>query len=161
MKKKEIGSSIKRLGYSFAHWCYVVILSIVSFVVQYSFLVDTGEKTSGYIFTGSIYRVNYVTFPIGVAIFLIGYYFVWKEYLVEDWKSFNGQFWMWKVAYVIIALLALCAIFMAGIMIMFLNIGFADTIRPTWTIWGCIAFPIYVVLVAIVNLCVNRKDSVK
>lgn len=161
MKKKEIGSSIKRLGYSFAHWCYVVILSIVSFVVQYSFLVDTGEKTSGYIFTGSIYRVNYVTFPIGVVLFLVGYYFIWKEYLLEDWNGLKGQFWLWKVLYAIIGILALGAIFMTGISTIFWHVGLGGDIRPTWTIWGFVAFPIYVVLVPVIYWCINKKKSKK
>ncbi len=150
-------SSIKNLAYTFLHWLFVVFLSAISFVVQYSFLIDTGETHSSIIFSGSIYHVNYLMFPIGVALFLVGYYILWKKYLVEDWKGFKQRFWLWKVAYVIIALVALAAIFVAGILGLFLNLGLSGDIQPEWTTWGFAAFPIYVVLVVVIDLWVSRK----
>lgn len=156
MNKTELRSPIQNLAYTFVHWVFVVFLSIISFVVQSSFLIDTGE-TYGSIFSGNIYRVNYVTFTIGVALFLAGFYIIWKKYLVVDWNGYNGQFRIWKVAYVMLAFVALCAIFAAGSTGLLFCRGLGGKIRPEWTEWGFAAFPVYVVLVAVVDLCVNRK----
>ena len=35
--------NIKNLIYTLAHWILVVLLAVISFVLQYSFLVDTGR----------------------------------------------------------------------------------------------------------------------
>jgi len=159
MNKTEVISPIKNLAYTFVHWFLVVLLSIISFAVQYSFLIDTGETYSSIIFSGSIYRINPVTFPIGVALFLVGFYIVWKKYLAADWKGFRGQFRMWKVAYVVIALVALGSVFVAGIIGLFLYLGLTGDIRPEWTTWGFAAFPIYVVSVIVIDFVVSRKNK--
>lgn len=157
MNKTEVRSPIKNLAYTFAHWFLVVLLSIVSFAVQYSFLSETGETYSSFFFSASIYRINPVTFPIGVALFLVGFYILWKKFLVPDWKAFYGQFWSWKVAYVVIAIVALGAIFLVGVITLFCYLGLTGNIRPEWTTWGFAAFPIYIVLVIVIDFVVNRK----
>ena len=155
--KTNTRTSIKNLIYTLAHWILVVLLAVISFVLQYSFLVDTGETYSDIIFSGSFYRVNYVTFSIGAVLFLVGFYLIWKKCLVPDWLGFNGKFWMWKVTYVIIALAALGAILVAGVIVEFINTGLAGIIKPEWTTWGFVAFPLYIVFVAIIEVCGGIK----
>lgn len=159
MDKMENRSPIKNLGYTFVHWILVVLISFISFCVQYSFLIDTGESYSSFIFSGNIYHVNYVTFPIGVAIFLFGFCFVWKKLLVEDWKLCCEQSWKWKAAYVLIASVVLFAIIAIGALVVFLYLGLSGDITPTWTVCTCFAYPIYAVLVIVVDCLKNRKRT--
>ncbi len=150
-------SPIKNLAYTFFHWFLVVALSAISFFVQYAFMIDTGESYSGFFFSGSIYSVNFFVYPIGVALFLVGYYMIWKKCLVVDWNGFHGKFWLWKVGYVLIVAVALVAIFVVALLVMFCYTGLAIDITPVWATWGYVAYPAYVVFVAVIDLYINRK----
>ena len=154
---------VKNLAFTCLHWMLVVLLGIVSFVVQYSFLIDTGEEYSSIIFSGSVYHINYVTFSIGVGLFLVGYYVLWKKYLLVDWKVFDGHLWIWKIGYILPALTAMAVVFLSGVIILFLYLGFDRDIIPEWTTWGFAAFPVYMVLVIIVEVLkkikVNEKEK--
>lgn len=86
-----------------------------------------------------------------------GLLFDMEKMLVPDWLGFNGKFWMWKVTYVIIALAALGAILVAGVIVEFINTGLAGIIKPEWTTWGFVAFPLYIVFVAIIEVCGGIK----
>ena len=147
----------KHLVFSFLHWVIVVILSIISYVLQYSFMIDTGERYSSFIFSGSVYRVNAPMFTLGVTIFFIGYYFLWKKYLFPDWKAFAKCFWIWKAAYVLIVILALCAVSFAGIVILFFYVGLSINLTPEWTMWGCVAFPVYMLLVVLAEIVGSKR----
>lgn len=141
------------------HWFLVVLLSMISFLVQYSFLTDTGEIHSSIIFSGSIYHVNYVAFPIGVAAFLIGYYVLWKRYLLPDWNKLAGRFWGWRAMYVLIVLIAMVTIFVVGIIALILKLGLGGNITPEWTTWGFVAYPVYILLIVVVEIIKNRKEN--
>lgn len=156
MNKTASRSPAKNFAYTLLHWFFVVVLSMLSFVLQYSFLTDTGKTSSGGLLFKRIYRVNPVMFFIGVALFFVGFCIIWKKYLAVDWNGFKEKCCMWKVAYVTIAIIALGAIFLAGIIIMFLCLGF-DVLRPEWTQYGCFAFPIYVVLVIVIDFLAKRQ----
>lgn len=156
MKKSEMiansRKTITNLGYTFLHWLLVVILGAISFVVQFSFMIDTGEDYSSFIFSGEVYSINFFTYLIGIALFVVGYYIMWKKYLVVDWNGFKGQFWLWKFTYVIIALVALVAIFAVALLIIASHVGLSVDVRPEWTMWGSVALPVYAVIFSIVDL---------
>lgn len=149
-------SPIKNLVFTFLHWVLVVLLSVISFFIQYAFLIDTNESHFDYIFSGSVMRINWWTFSFGIILFLLGFILLWKKFLVVDWNSFQKYLWVWKMAYIIIALGSLAAIFVAGILIHFLHVGLGNVITPQWTTWGCIALPVYVVLVIVVDFGVCK-----
>ena len=124
---------------------------------MYNFLMDTGETYSDIIFSGGFYRVNFVTFAIGVVLFLVGFYLIWKKCLVTDWLCFDGEFRLWKAVYVTLALAASGAILVAGVIVESVNTGLTGIITPEWTTWGYVAFPLYIVFVAIIEVCGGIK----
>ena len=71
----------KNLLFTLLHWILVIVLGLISSVIMFSFLVDTGETYSSIIFSGSVYHVNYVIYPMGLVVFLVGYYMLWKRCL--------------------------------------------------------------------------------
>ncbi len=154
-------SPIKNLVYTFFHWFSVVALSAISFFVQYAFMTDTGESYSGFFFTGSIYSINYFMYFIGVVLFFAGFYMIWKKYLVVDWNGFHGKCLLWKVSYLLIATVALAAIFVVALLVMLCYTGLVIDITPVWATWGFVYFPVYVLLVAVIDWYISRKHKKK
>lgn len=144
----------KNLLFTLLHWVLVVLLGMISTIVLFSFLVDTGETSSSFI-SGSIYHVNYVTYPIGLAVFLIGYYMLWKRFLLPDWMAFVGHFWGWRVGYILIALAAMVGMFVAWVIALLYSIGLGGILTPEWTEWSFIVYLVDIVVVAIVEIIRN------
>lgn len=156
-EKNKTRSEIATLAWSYLHWWIVLGMSIVSFVLQFAFLVDTGEDYSGWITYGDIYTFNPVTFPLGVILFLIGYYVLWKLFLRGDWERFKGEMWLWKAGFAIIAIIFLLKICLAYYFVFLLLGGWDIAIHPEWMLWSGVVFPIYVFGISIVDLCVRTK----
>ena len=148
-------SSGYNLALTFIHWLLAVILSIISYMLQYACLIDTGEDHYSFIFSGDIYRVNRIAYVIGIAVFLAGFCFLWKRYLAPDWRYFAGRCWGWKFGYIVITVVALAAVFVSGIVILFMKLGLSDNIRPEWTTNAFGAFPLYMVFIIIVDTLEN------
>lgn len=151
----------KNLLFTLLHWILVVLLGMISAIVLFSFLVDTGETYSSFIFSGSVYHVNYVTYPMGLAAFLVGYYMLWKRFLLPDWMAFAGCFWGWKVVYILIALTALAGVFAMGLVALLYAVGFSGLLTPEWTEWGFILYLVDIVVVAIVEIIRSRKRKIE
>lgn len=149
----------KILLFTLLHWCLVVVLSFIAAIVQYSFLVDTGETYSSFIFSGSIYRVNYATYLLGIVIFLIGYQLLWKRFLLPDWDAFAECFWGWRILYILIALVAMAVVFFAGVISQLFVLGLGGTLTPAWTEWGFMVYLLDIAVVAIVEIV--RSGSVR
>ena len=160
MDKTEKRSPIRNLVYIFIHWLLVVILSVISFYLQYAFMKDTGEESFDYIFSGKVYNFNYVTFSLGVVIFVVGFHIIRKKFLITGWFDFDGQFWMWKAGYVMISLIAMGAISVAGILIPFMHLGLGSIVKPEWLSYGFFAFPAYVLLAMVIHICMKRKTAI-
>lgn len=156
-EKSKDRSTIATLGMSYLHWWIVLGMSIVAFVLQFAFLVDTGEDYSGWITYGDIYTFNPVLFPLGVLLFLVGYYVLWKLFLRGDWERFKGEHWVWKVGYSIIAITFLLKIFLTYWIVFTVLCGWDISIHPEWMLWACIVFPMYVLVISVVDLCVKYK----
>ena len=92
------------LIFTILHWILAEVLCLISLVIQFSFLKDTGETYSGIIFSGKVYEINYLMFVLGTALFLAGFYIILKKCLLVDWNAFWGKNFLWKVLYLIIAL---------------------------------------------------------
>ena len=148
---------ILNLIYICLHWILVEILCVISLVVQFSFLKDTGETFSGFFNSGMVYEINYLMFILGTALFVVGYYIIWKKCLLVDWNAFSGHNLLWKVVYIIIALVSTAVIYVEEVLGIFLVVGFDYDIRPEWTTWGFVAIPVYVVIVMIVDLGMSMK----
>ena len=151
----------KNLLFTLLHWILVVLLGMISAIVLFSFLVDTGETYSSFIFSGSVYHVNYVTYPMGLAAFLVGYYMLWKRFLLPDWMAFAGCFWGWKVVYILIALTALAGVFAMGLVALLYAVGLSGLLTPEWTEWGFILYLVDIVVVAIVEIIRSRKRKIE
>lgn len=149
----------KNLLFALLHWGLVVVLGIISSIILFSFLVDTGETYSSFIFSGIIYHVNYVTYPMGLAAFLVGYYMLWKRFLLQDWKSFAGCFWGWRVVYILIALAAMAGLYAAGVFTLLFAVGLSGTLTPEWTIWGFLVYLVDIVVVAVVEIIRSRREN--
>ncbi len=109
---------------TFAKWLVVYVCSMICFFLQYSFVTDTGEEYESFMFAGSIYSINYLTYSIGLTLFLVGYLLLWKYLLKPDWRSYNGIHWLWKVGYPVIVALVVVLLFYGAVLVMFLNSGF-------------------------------------
>ncbi|MBQ8199684.1 MAG: alpha/beta hydrolase [Lachnospiraceae bacterium] len=118
---------------------------------------DTGETFSGFFNSGMVYEINYLMFILGTALFVVGYYIIWKKCLLVDWNAFSGHNPFWKVAYIIIALVSAAVIYVEEVLGIFLVSGFDYDIRPEWTTWGFVVFPVYIVLVMILDLSMSVK----
>ena len=149
----------KNLLYTVMHWFLSVLLGFVSAYVLYSFPVDTGETYASFIFSGSIYHVNYLTFTIGMLMFLIGYNFLWKRYLVPDWKAFACRCFGWRVLYVLLAVAALVAVFFVGILGLLMSFGLSGKLTPEWMMWAFCVYPVYMVLHVVLELLISRKGK--
>ncbi len=147
----------KNLLFTLLHWVLVVGLGMISSIILFSFLVDTGETYSSLIFSGIVYHVNYVTYPMGLAAFLIGYYILWKRFLLPDWKAFAGRFWAWRAGYVFIAVAAMAGVFATGVVALLFAAGLSGTLTPEWTMWGFLVYLVDIVVVAIVEIIKNSK----
>ncbi len=143
------------LGWTFLHWLLVLVVGAVSFVVQFSFMIDTGESYSGFIFSSDIYMVNPVIYPVGCVLFLVGYYVLWKRYLKPDWKGMAGYRWGWRAGYIVVSLIGLFALFASFVVVLFLYCGLTISLRPEWAMYGMFAFPAYAVLIPIIDLYVG------
>ncbi len=144
------------LIYTICHWILAEILCVISMVVQFSFMKDLGETFSGLFNSGTLYEINYLMFVLGTALFLAGFYIIWKKCLLVDWNAFSGKNFLWKVVYFIIAIVSAGVIFVEEVLGVFLVVGFTDDIHPEWTTWGFAVFPVYVLLVIIIGLFRNR-----
>ena len=144
------------LIFTILHWILAEVLCLISIVIQFSFLKDTGETYSGIIFSGKVYEINYLMFVLGTALFLAGFYIIWKKCLLVDWNAYEGRNLLWKAAYFLIAVISVAIILVEEVLGIFLVVGFTDDIRPEWTTWGFVWFPVYVVLVMIVGLLKNE-----
>ena len=144
------------LIFTILHWILAEVLCLISLVIQFSFLKDTGETYSGIIFSGKVYEINYLMFVLGTALFLAGFYIIWKKCLLVDWNSYEGRNLLWKAAYLLITVISVAVIFVEQVLGIFLVVGFTDDIWPEWTTWGFISVPVYVVLVMIVGLLKNE-----
>ncbi len=149
----------KNLLLTLLHWVLVVVLGMISSIILFSFLVDTGETYSSFIFSGIIYHVNYVTYPMGLVAFLIGYYILWKRFLLPDWKAFAGRFWGWRIGYVFIALAAMVGVYVAGVFTLLFSVGFSGILTPEWTMWGFLVYLVDIVVVALVEIIKNSKSK--
>lgn len=144
------------LIFTILHWILAEVLCLISLVIQFSFLKDTGETYSGIIFSGKVYEINYLMFVLGTALFLAGFYIIWKKCLLVDWNAYEGRNLLWKAAYLLITVISVAVIFVEQVLGIFLVVGFTDDIWPEWTTWGFVWFPVYVVLVMIVGLLKNE-----
>ena len=145
------------LIYTICHWFLVEILCAISMVVQFSFMKDLGERTySGLFSGGTLYEINYIMFILGTALFLAGYYIIWKKCLLVDWNAYEGRNLLWKATYLLVAVISVAILLVEEVLGIFLVVGFTDDIRPEWTTWGFVWFPVYVVLVMIVGLLKNE-----
>lgn len=81
--------------------------------------------------------------------------------LVVDWNGFYGKFWLWKVGYVLIAAVALVTIFVVALLVMLCYTGLVIDITPVWATWGFVYFPVYVLLVAVIDWYISRKHKKK
>jgi len=142
--------------YTILHWILAEVLCVISIVIQFSFLKDTEETYSGIFFSGKVYEINYLMFVLGTALFLAGFYIIWKKCLLVDWNAFSGKSFLWKIVYFIIAIVSAGVIFVEEVLGVFLVVGFTDYIHPEWTTWGFAVFPVYVLLVIIIGLIRNR-----
>ena len=148
------------LIYTILHWILVEILCVISMVVQFSFMKDLGETTySGLFSGGTLYEINYLMFVFGTVLFWAGFYIIWKKCLLVDWNAFGGKNFLWKVLYLIIALVSTGVIFVEEVLGVFLVVGFADDIQPEWTTWGFVLFPVYVLAVIIIGLIKNKLSE--
>ncbi|MBQ8527592.1 MAG: hypothetical protein IJ429_03875 [Lachnospiraceae bacterium] len=145
--------------YTILHWILAEVLCVISIVIQFSFLKDTEETYSGIIFSGKVYEINYLMFVLGTALFLAGFYIIWKKCLLVDWKAFNGRNILWKAAYFLVALVSAAIIFVEEVLGIFLVVGFTDDIRPEWTTWGFVWFPVYILAVMIIGLIKNKQSE--
>ena len=158
MIKKDFKDLFKGTVVTFFHWGLVVLLSLVSFVLQYRFATPEGAPVTGGLFAAQLYKVNMPMFIFGVAVFLVGFYLMWKKLLLIDWIKLDGQDVIWKIAYVIIAIVALFAILLVGVLILFLNTGLGGVMSPKWTEFTAFAFPAYSLGVIVVDWFVNGKN---
>ncbi len=156
-EKSKTRSEIATLAWSYLHWWIVLGMSIVAFVLQFAFLVDTGEDYSGWITYGDIYTFNPVTFLLGVILFLAGYYVFWKLFLRGDWERFIGEMWIWKAGFVIISVTFLLKICLAYYFVFLLLGGWDIAIQPEWMLWCGVVFPVYALMISIVDLCVKCR----
>ncbi len=147
------------LIFTILHWILAEVLCLISLVIQFSFLKDTGETYSGIIFSGKVYEINYLMFVLGTALFLAGFYIIWKKCLLVDWNAFSGKNFLWKVLYLIIALVSAGVIFVEEVLGIFLVVGFTDDIWPEWTTWGFVWFPVYILAVIIIGLIKNKQSE--
>ena len=95
-------------------------------------------------------------FVLGTALFLAGFYIIWKKCLLVDWNAYEGRNLLWKAAYLLITVISVAIIFVEQVLGIFLVVGFTDDIWPEWTTWGFVSVPVYVVLVMIVGLLKNE-----
>ena len=152
MQKINGRSNISNLVYTIIHWIIVVFLSGIAYVVQFSFLKDTGIEHKESFFYAKEVSINYLAYFIGTIIFLLGYYFVWKKYLRVDWNNYKEGSIGWKIVYFILMLIAMFSIFIVSIMVMFCYTGLSIYIVPEWTTWSCAVFPAYIFLVTIIDM---------
>ena len=149
----------KNLLYTVMHWFLSVLLGFVSAYVLYSFPVDTGETYASFLFSGSIYHVNYLTFPLGIILFLLGFYFLWKRCLVPDWKMLSGRNFGWRVVYVLFGVAAVVAVFFVGILGLLLSFGLSGQLTPEWIMWAFCLYPVYMVLLMVSELIRSRREK--
>lgn len=141
MYKKSRWELFKDLGVTLFHWILVVLISMFSYDVQYIGLKEVGEVQDTFLFATQFYEVNVPMFILGIALFVIGFHFIWQKFLKKDWIKFNFQGTGWKVAYVIIAIIAIFAIFVGGIFVLFFHMGLTGEL----TFNAGFVFPIYIV----------------
>ncbi|MBQ8189961.1 MAG: hypothetical protein IJZ44_09310, partial [Lachnospiraceae bacterium] len=58
-----------------------------------------------------------------------------------------------------IATVALAAIFVVALLVMLCYTGLVIDITPVWATWGFVYFPVYVLLVVVIDLAIDKKKS--
>lgn len=81
-----MADTVRKFGKLYLHELLVLILSAVSVMVCSLFPADTGKTTSSFL-SSAIYHPFWPCFLLGFILFLVGYHYIWKKWLLKDFKA--------------------------------------------------------------------------
>ncbi len=109
-----------------AKWIMVFLGCTGCFFIEYAFSTDTGEVYDSFMFLCTYYELNYVAYMVGLLLFLVGYFLVWKFFLKADWKAYREERWYIKLGYVLLVALTVVGLFYTSFIAMWMSTGWGS-----------------------------------
>lgn len=100
--------------------------------LQMKGLTDTGKDTSGFLFSGMVYRYNILYYIGGLALFAVLLVLLWRGLLKNNYEQLGESPWWCKVACSVITIAGVIGCFVLILLSVMLNIGMSDTLEPGW-----------------------------
>ena len=142
------------------HWLMMTAAALGSFIVQLLFLEDTGETSSSFLFSNSIYRVNPVCFMLGYVIFFSLHLVLWNRYQKHELKRAKDRGTSYAAAYCLGVLFISLIIFLLSIFILFAFFtGMTINIEPGIAELNGLVFAGYIFLFTVINLIIMLKKD--
>lgn len=127
---------------------YLVVVFVLTMIGNY--ITFIGKKYdhsySGIIFSGKYYTYNIFAYVLGTVFFFVPAYFSYRYILQKRMSILGESKLIARIAFFIVALLMLFAIFVAIAMEMFLILGLGDDIGPSVLFVLIMGWPIVVAI---------------
>lgn len=121
--KKERGNLLNLIFMMF-HWILADATVLLGYLFQLAFPKDPDPETVAY--CGKIYHANIPMFILGTLIMLLGYFLVWRLWLLDDWNRYKGKGKGWVFAGIMLELVNMVGLFVLFYLVMAMALRWGD-----------------------------------
>ena len=95
-------------------------------------LTDTGKETSGFLFSGNVYRYNILYYIGGLTLFVLLLVLLWRGLLKNNYEQLAESPWWCKIACAVFTIAGAIGSFVFVLLSMMQSVSMADTLAPGW-----------------------------